>query len=72
MDQKEFTLKKKLAELKHKFAMEEIETKKKVETDIENLKHSNLLEAQRIKSAEIKKTLERKRDRDFMESYSKK
>ena len=71
MDQKEFTLEKKLAELKHKFAMEEIETRKKAETEVEKLKHNNLLEAQRIKSAEIKKTIERKRDREFMESYHK-
>jgi hypothetical protein len=55
----------------HSLKMKEIEERKKSELELENLKFSHQLELQRIKSAEIKRTIQRKKDRDFMESYSR-
>ncbi len=64
-----FKEEKELIELKHKYAMEEIEAHKKAEIEIERLKHSNTLEAQRIKSAEIRKAIDRRENKQFAESY---
>jgi len=50
MDKEEFKLRKKLLELNHKYKIEEIE-----------LKFQKELEIQRIRSAEIKRTIERKK-----------
>ena len=50
MDKKEFDLKKKLIVLEHKYHLEEIE-----------LEFQRKLELQRIKSAEIKRTIENRR-----------
>ena len=62
---------KELIELKHKYSMEEIETRRKAELEIENIKFDHQLQLTRIKSAEIKKTIDRKQDKRFMESYMK-
>jgi hypothetical protein len=60
MDKKEFDMKKELIDLEHKYKIEEIE-----------LKFQRELELQRIRSAEIKRTIERKSDINFMKDYSK-
>ena len=60
INKKEFDLKKELLELEHRYKMEEIEFKFQKE-----------LELQRIKTAEIKRTIERKKDLNFMNSYVK-
>jgi hypothetical protein len=60
MSQKEFDMRKSLIELEHKYKMEEIEKE-----------FQRKLEVQRIRSAEIKRTIERKSDMNFMEDYSK-
>lgn len=39
--------------------------------ETEEVKHQNELTRQRIKSAEIRKTQDRKKDLNFMNSYSK-
>ena len=52
----------KLIELEHKYKMEEIVFKHKCETELENLKFNHYCQNQRIKSAEIKRTIERKFD----------
>ncbi len=52
--------KKELLKLEHKFKMKEIETKRKAELEIETLKHENEMTRQRIKSAEIRKNLQRR------------
>jgi len=52
----EYKLKKQLIELQHKYAMEELEYTRKTNA----IKHENMLEINRIRSAEIRKTLERK------------
>lgn len=60
MSQKEFDMRKSLIELEHKYKMEEIEKE-----------FQRKLEVQRIRSAEIKRTIERKSDMNFMEDYPK-
>ena len=66
MNKKEFDMKKELIELAHKYKMEEIEVEKKSRTGIERLKHDYDMEMQRIKSTEIKRTIQRKSDINFM------
>jgi len=51
--------------------MEEIKFKFECEEKIEKLKHENEKESQRIKNASILRTIDRKNNREFMESYSK-
>ena len=58
MNQKEFDMKRELIELEHRYKMQEIETE-----------FQRKLEIQRIRSAEIKRTIERKSDMDFMKGY---
>ena len=55
---KELKLLKELEELKHKDRMEEILLDKKTK-----------LEIQRVRSAEIKRTIDRKGKKDFIENY---
>lgn len=55
MDQKEFTLEKKLAELKHKFRKEEIELEKSAKKEVENLKLENTKSLHRLKRADRKR-----------------
>ena len=72
MSKKEFDYKKELLKLeseinkeKHKFNMKELEFKWKIEKE----KFEFQKEIQRIRSAEIKKTIDRKSDREFMREY---
>jgi hypothetical protein len=58
MDKKEYDMKKELIELEHKYRIQEIE-----------LEFERKKEVQRIKSAEIKRTMERKSDIGFMNTY---
>jgi hypothetical protein len=71
MNKKEFDLEKELIELK-KNAEIEIETfRHKNKIRELNLAHEQELERGRIKSAEIRKNFERKKDLNFMQNYSK-
>jgi len=62
---------KEIEQLKHKNRMEEIETKRKAEIEVENLKFNHALELQRIKAAEIRKSIDRKQNKEFMEHVIK-
>ena len=62
---------KELIELSHKYKMEEIQFELDCKKDLERFKHEKELERGRIKSAEIRKTIERKGDLNFMRDYSK-
>jgi len=55
--------------IRHKNALQEIEKEKQAKIDVENLKHRNDLETGRMKSAEIRKTIERKKDLGYMNNY---
>lgn len=74
MQKEEFAMQKKLLELgakneekKHKFHMKEFEEQK----NIEMLKFGHAKELQRIKSAEIRKSIERRQNLEFMKTYPK-
>ena len=71
MKTEEFKLRKELIELQHKLKMEEIDFELKCKANLEKLKHSNELETGRIKSAEIRKSMERRADMEFSRGYSK-
>ncbi len=62
MDQKEFTLEKKLAELKHKFRKEEIELEKAAKMEVENFKFESMKSMHRLKRADRKRE---STERDF-------
>jgi hypothetical protein len=66
-----FEQKKELLELEYNLHMKEIEASNKSEKEIENIKFDHQLQLQRIKSSEIKKSMDRKRDLNFMENYPK-
>ena len=53
---KDYNKEKEIEELKHKFHMEELAYIR----ETEKIKHNNDMELQRIRSAEIRKTLDRK------------
>lgn len=53
---------KELIELEHKFKLEEIRERKNAELEVEKFKFEKQLELQRIRSAEIKKTIEKKKE----------
>ena len=57
MINKEFDYEKELIELAHFYKIEELELEFKLRKEIEELKHRMDLETQRIKSADIKKTI---------------
>lgn len=60
MKKQEFDLRKKLLDIEHEYRMKEI----KFERDCK-------MEVQRVKSAEIKRTIDRKSDKIFAGSYIK-
>jgi len=66
MNKKEFDMRKKLIELDFKLKKKLIELELKSRKEIEDLKFNNQLEVQRIRSAEIKRTIDRKSDIDFI------
>ena len=51
---------KELIELEHKYRMEEIETKRKADIEVEKMKFDFTKQIQRIKSADIQRTMQRK------------
>jgi hypothetical protein len=57
MDKKEFDLEMKLIELRHKFNLEEIKTEKESRLIVEQRKHDLELERQRIRNADIQRTI---------------
>jgi len=74
MEKKEFEYRKKLIEFEreknkevHEFHMIELEK----QFELQKLKHEQSKEEQRIKSAEIRKNMERKENMGFMRSYGK-
>lgn len=67
----EFEYEKTLLEIEHKFQMEEIKAKLDAKKEVENLKFDQQMQLQRFRSAVIKNTLDRKRSKDFIESYPK-
>jgi len=60
-----------LEKLKHKNKMKQIEAKKKAEIEIEDLKFGHALQQQRIRSADIRRTIDRQTDRKFMENIAR-
>lgn len=69
MNKKEFELEKKLIEIKKQAELEVEEIKHKNHIEEIMLERDTKMELQRIKSAEIKRTIERQQDKKFMESY---
>lgn len=63
--------KKELLELEYNLHIKEIEARNKSEKEVEMLKFDHQLQLQRIKSAEIQKSQERRGDKNFMENYYK-
>jgi hypothetical protein len=73
MNEKEFQQRKKLIELErektreiHEYHLKEIELQIKLQT----MKHEQTKEEMRIKSAEIRKSMERKENNRFMRTYN--
>ena len=56
-----------LEKLRHKNKMLEIETERKAREEIEKLKFDQQMQLQRIKSAEIRRAIDRKANRNYME-----
>jgi len=56
----------KLEEIRHKHRMLEIKTETDGKQMIENLRFDHQLQLQRVKTAEIKRTIDRKANRDFL------
>jgi len=59
-EKQKYLWEKELVELKHKYRLEEIALELKAKKEAEDLKHRNDLLIQRIRSAEIRKSIERK------------
>lgn len=57
-----------LEKLRHKNKMLEIETERKARIEVEKLKFDYHMQLQRIKTAEIKRAIDRKLNREFMEA----
>jgi len=68
---KEFNLKEetKLEEIRHKNRMKEIKFEMDCRLKVEDTRFDHELQLQRIKSAEIQKTIQRKQDKQFMGRY---
>ena len=60
-----------IEELRHKNRIAEIELEAEVQRKIEALKFDHQMQLQRIRSAEIRRTMDRRSDREFAERYSK-
>jgi len=61
-----------IEELRHKNRIEEIELEAKAQRELEAVKFDHQMQLQRIKSAEIRRSIDRKGDREFMEGYARK
>jgi len=68
----ELRLLKELEELRHSNRIIEIEIEAKKHRETEAVKFDHQMQLQRIRSAEIRRTIDRKGDRDFMEGYARK
>ena len=60
-----------LENLKHEHKLIEIEAEKQAKLKATNQMHDNEMERQRIKGAEIRKSQQRRMDREFVETYHK-
>jgi len=60
-----------IEELRHKNRIAEIELEAEAQRKLEALKFDHQMQLQRIKSAEIRRTIDRRSDREFAERYSK-
>jgi len=60
-----------LEKTKHKNKLEEIEAERRARIDVEEKHHENEMTRQRIKAAEIRKSIERRKDNQFMTNYSR-
>jgi hypothetical protein len=60
---------KELIELEHKYRMEEIEAKRKADLEVEKTKFDYQLQVQRIRSAEIRKNIDKKINENFANKY---
>lgn len=69
---KELQLLKELEELRHKNKIEEILLEFDRQKEMEGIRFDHQMQLQRIRSAEIRKTIERRSDRDFAEGYARK
>ena len=54
---------------RHKDKLIEIKLERMAKLEVEKIKFQHELEIQRIRSAEIKKSIDRKKDRAFMEEH---
>lgn len=68
----ELKLLKELEELRHNNRMEEIEAEAKRHREVEAIRFDHSMQLQRIKSAEIRRSIDRRSDREFAEGYAKK
>jgi len=71
MNKEEFDWMKELEETRHKNHLIEIEAKKNAEMDVEAREHEHEKERQRLREAGIRRTIQSRGDRAFMESYHK-
>ena len=71
MNKKEFDMEKELINLKKKAELEVEEIRHKHHIEEIMLEKNAKMEVQRIKSAEIKRTIDRQKEKEFMESYAK-
>lgn len=71
MNKKDFLLEKELIELKKKAELEVEEIKHKNHIEEILLDKNSKMELQRIKTAEIRKTIDRQGDKKFIEHYAK-
>jgi len=61
-----------IEELRHKNRIAEIELEAEAQRKLEAVKFDHQMQLQRIRSAEIRRTIDRRGDREFMEGYARK
>jgi hypothetical protein len=66
-----FEQQKELLDYEHQLKLKEIDAKLKMNLDIERVKFEQQKELQRIKEAGIRRSLDRKGDRNFADNYWK-
>jgi hypothetical protein len=60
-----------IEELRHKNRVQEIELEAEAQRKLEAIKFDHQMQLQRIMSAEIKRTIDRRSDREFAEGYAR-
>jgi hypothetical protein len=60
-----------IEELRHKNRVQEIELEAEAQRKLEAIKFDHQMQLQRIRSAEIKRTIDRRSDREFAEGYAR-